>query len=222
MVDIERIEKIRASFLSQIEKMPEEQQAELKEQILRATPEELEQLAQSSSNNSGCIFCKIASGEIKTFKTYESVNVIAFLDINPASRGHMLIIPKKHVQYLFQLDNTTINEIFSLIKKLPAILKGSLNIEGLTTLFHQGKDQTVQHFSVSLFPRYKDDKLSFEQERKKADENELKSISIDISNRINNGEEEEKTNLVKEEKNKEIKNENIKKEISFFKKRIPR
>ena len=228
MINQEQAEKIRAALLAQIEKMPKEQAEGLKEQVLAATPEELEQFVSKSGvgggsgGEGGCIFCKIASGEIKTFKVYESQNILAFLDINPTSKGNTLVIPKKHFQYLFQIPNEVVFEIFSVIKRLSPLLINSVKAKGITTIFHQGKDQTVPHFNVSLIPRFENDTLEFEQPRKKGDEKELLELSTEISRKINKEIEEEKANKIKEEQLKEIKEEEQKKEISFFKKRIPR
>ena len=59
-----------------------------------------------------CIFCKIIRGEIPCYKVFESENCLAFLDISPLEKGHTIIIPKKSVDYIFDLDDSLYNELF--------------------------------------------------------------------------------------------------------------
>ena len=62
-----------------------------------------------------CIFCKIINGDIPSYKIYEDDIVIAFLDINPISLGHTLVIPKKHYINLDDIDNNTLNHIMKTV-----------------------------------------------------------------------------------------------------------
>ena len=59
-----------------------------------------------------CLFCKIINGEIPCYKVYEDDIVLAFLDVNPDSLGHTLIIPKKHYQDLMDIDSNTLSPEF--------------------------------------------------------------------------------------------------------------
>lgn len=68
------------------------------------------------------IFTKIVNREIPCYKITETENCLAFLDINPLAEGHTLVIPKKEVNYLFDLDNDLYNELFLLSKKIAAAL----------------------------------------------------------------------------------------------------
>jgi histidine triad (HIT) family protein len=63
-----------------------------------------------------CIFCKIASNEIKSTKIYEDNSFFAFLDLNPVSKGHVLIVPKSHSRWIHEAENNIISEIFILSK----------------------------------------------------------------------------------------------------------
>ena len=74
--------------------------------------------------NMNCIFCKIINGQIPSYKIYEDDMVYAFLDINPDSAGHTLIIPKKHFQDLSDIDDATLNHIM----KIKILLKHSTNV----------------------------------------------------------------------------------------------
>ena len=102
-----------------------------------------------------CLFCKMARGEIKTNKIYEDENVLAFLDINPDSDGHTLIIPKKHFQDLDDIDEETILCIFRAAKKIKLELEEKLGCEGMSLLQNNGYVQEIKHFHLHLKPYYK-------------------------------------------------------------------
>ena len=111
-----------------------------------------------------CIFCKIINGEIPCYKVYENDYVIAYLDINPMSPGHTLIVPKKHTLDLSSIDNETLLNIFETARILRTRLENKLNIDGLTLIQNNGDVQEVKHFHLHLKPYYKDKKeLSLEE-----------------------------------------------------------
>jgi histidine triad (HIT) family protein len=112
-------------------------------------------------NKENCIFCKIARGEMPSRKVYENKKVIAFLDVNPISKGHVLVIPKKHFKNIFDIDEAYLKEIMLVSKKISQLLKNKLNAEGVNILHASGKEaqQSVFHFHIHIIPRYKGDKL---------------------------------------------------------------
>ena len=101
-----------------------------------------------------CIFCKILKDEVPSYKIYEDDLVYAFLDINPDSIGHTLIIPKNHTLDIDTIDDET----FAHIKVIASILKKrmeeKLNIDGLTLIQNNGNIQDVKHFHMHLKPYY--------------------------------------------------------------------
>jgi histidine triad (HIT) family protein len=101
-----------------------------------------------------CIFCKIAKGEIPCEKVYENDSFLAFLDIQPISHGHTLIIPKTHIVWMQDADDETISEIFKLSKKLMLAIKNAFKCD-FVQVGVVGKD--VPHFHVHLTPRYLND-----------------------------------------------------------------
>lgn len=107
-----------------------------------------------------CIFCKIARGEEEAEKVYESDKVVAFLDIKPRSPGHTLVMPKKHVEVLTELENELLFEIFKAVKKVENMLKRALNPDAFNVGINDGKDagQVIPHLHVNIFPRFEDDK----------------------------------------------------------------
>ena len=109
--------------------------------------------------NNDCLFCKIVSGDIPSYKIYEDKIVIAFLDINPDSNGHTLIIPKKHYLDMDDIPLDTLNHIFKVAKELKVKLDSKLNTDGLTFVQNNGAIQEVKHFHLHLKPYYKDNEL---------------------------------------------------------------
>ena len=103
-----------------------------------------------------CIFCKIINGEIPCNKIYENDYVFAFLDINPDSDGHTLIIPKKHFTDLDDIDESTLTEIFKAAKHLKNVLEEKLECTGISLLQNNGSCQEVKHYHLHLKPYYKD------------------------------------------------------------------
>lgn len=105
-----------------------------------------------------CIFCKIINGDIPSYTIYEDDIVKCFLDINPDSNGHTLIIPKKHIKDLNDMDNTTFSHILEIAKKIKKSLEDKLNIDGLTLIQNNGAVQEVKHFHLHLKPYYLNNK----------------------------------------------------------------
>lgn len=101
-----------------------------------------------------CIFCKIVNSEIPAYKIYEDDLVLAFLDVNPDSVGHSLIIPKKHYCDLDDIDQNTLNHIMEVAKILKKRLKEKLNCDGLTLIQNNGLVQEVKHYHLHLKPFY--------------------------------------------------------------------
>lgn len=101
-----------------------------------------------------CIFCKIAGGEIPSYKVYEDDIVCAFLDANPDSDGHTLIIPKKHFTDLDDIDLETLNHINKTAKKIKKELEEKLGCIGLSLLQNNGSAQEVKHYHLHLKPYY--------------------------------------------------------------------
>jgi histidine triad (HIT) family protein len=112
---------------------------------------------------SDCIFCKIIKGEIPCFKIFEDDNVLAFADINPISRGHILIIPKRHFENMWEATEEELVTVMRTAKKLVHAIKDAINPDGVAVLQLNGKavNQVVMHYHFHLIPRSKEEgKLS--------------------------------------------------------------
>lgn len=104
-----------------------------------------------------CIFCKIVAGDIPSVKVYEDDQVLAFLDISQATKGHTLLIPKRHVQDIFAYDEDLAAAVFTRLPKLARAIKASdPAITGLNILNNNGEVayQSVFHSHIHLIPRY--------------------------------------------------------------------
>ena len=108
-----------------------------------------------------CIFCKIINGEIPAVKVLDEELVVAFMDINPSSRGHMLVVPKKHAENIFEISESDLAATVKAVKRCAKAAKEALNAEGITILQLNGKasDQIVPHMHVHIIPRWENDGL---------------------------------------------------------------
>ena len=124
-----------------------------------------------------CIFCKIASGDIPSHTIYEDERVRAFLDINPANEGHTLIIPKKHADNIYDIDEEDLKAIIAVSKKIAIKLKEILGVENINLVQSNGKaaQQDVFHFHMHVVPRHENDGLNIwdGKEKKEPDFEEL-------------------------------------------------
>lgn len=102
------------------------------------------------------IFCKIINGEIPSYKLYEDDNVLAFLDINPQTNGHTLIIPKKHYLDIDDITNETLEHIEETARYIKKLLTNKLNCDGITFVQNNGCCQEVKHYHLHLIPQYEE------------------------------------------------------------------
>lgn len=113
-----------------------------------------------------CIFCKIIKGEVPCYKIFENDKVMAFLDINPVAEGHTLIVPKKHYNDIFEIDEDYLSEVANISKKIAIRLKDCFGAEGIN-IFQANREsgeQAVFHYHMHIIPRRKEDGISFSKE----------------------------------------------------------
>ncbi len=111
-----------------------------------------------------CIFCKIIHGEIPAAVVYEDSDFIGFLDINPRSRGHTLIIPKRHYTTLLEMDEETLQRLGVVLKHVADHLVRVLDAKGFNILSNNGESagQVVKHVHFHIIPRYEEKGHSLE------------------------------------------------------------
>jgi len=137
-----------------------------------------------------CIFCKIIDGEVPAVKVLDKDKVIAFMDINPASRGHMLIVPKKHVENIFEISEDDLSAVMNAVKHCAQAVRQALKAEGITVLQLNGKasDQIIPHLHVHIMPRWQNDRLSVSQwEMNEGNIDELQEIAREVKEHIPSG-----------------------------------
>lgn len=106
-----------------------------------------------------CIFCKIANGEIPSKTLYEDEDFRVILDLGPATKGHALILPKRHSANLYELPDETAAKVMVLAKKMAVKMTERLQCDGFNVIQNNGETagQTVMHYHLHLIPRYQDD-----------------------------------------------------------------
>ena len=112
--------------------------------------------------NENCIFCKIAAGEIPSATIYEDDDFRVILDIEPASKGHALILPKDHYANLYELPEELASKALVIAKKVVTKMTEIVGCDGYNVLQNNGEaaGQTVFHFHMHLIPRYKEDSVT--------------------------------------------------------------
>ncbi|AJA90200.1 diadenosine tetraphosphate hydrolase [Borreliella chilensis] len=136
-----------------------------------------------------CIFCKIIKKELPCYKVYEDDLVLAFLDINPLSVGHTLVIPKEHSENLLSMDDKFNQRVLKVCKKISnALKKMNLSIcSGINIHSSLGADagQEVFHTHFHVIPRFKNDGFVFKRSDKlNLEVEKFKQLSIQISMNI--------------------------------------
>ena len=108
-----------------------------------------------------CIFCKIVAGEIPSTRVHEDERTIAFMDINPATRGHALVIPREHATDLHEISAEDLQAVALAAQRLAARARDRLGADGVNLINSCGAVawQSVFHFHMHVVPRYDDDPL---------------------------------------------------------------
>lgn len=108
-----------------------------------------------------CIFCRIVTGEIPCYKLAETPVALAFLDIMPISRGHALVIPKRHVELAYKATPAMMAEVMSLATRLANAIADATQCDGMNLLINCGPraGQVVPHAHLHIIPRYADDNI---------------------------------------------------------------
>ncbi|MCP4546444.1 MAG: HIT family protein [bacterium] len=130
-----------------------------------------------------CIFCKIASGDLPAFKVFEDERVLAFLDINPGTRGHTLIIPRFHSKDLFALTDADSAAIMAAAQKIAPVLIRETGADGLNLHQSNGEaaGQVIFHYHMHLLPRWHGDSLCSPWTPGTSDSNDLQQFAERIS-----------------------------------------
>jgi len=137
-----------------------------------------------------CIFCKIIKGELPSSKIYEDDELLAFLNIQPVNKGHVLIIPKQHQELIAELDDKTLGNMIALANKInKAIRKSDIKSEGINLFLADGEaaGQDIFHVHLHVIPRFSKDGFGFvfpEGYKNKPQREELDIISQKIQSHL--------------------------------------
>ena len=123
-----------------------------------------------------CIFCKIINGDIPSYTLYEDELIKVFLDVNPISNGHSLIVPKKHFTDIKDIDLEILTHIQKIVKELFPKYKEKLNCDGITLCQNNEYGQEVKHYHLHIIPRYENDGINFKSEIVKKDPKDIYEI----------------------------------------------
>lgn len=126
-----------------------------------------------------CIFCRIVAGEAPAEVVYEDEAALAFMDVSPWSRGHLLVIPKRHARNLFDLPEEDGAAVMRAAIRIAPMLKRASNAAGLNLwqANERSAGQTVFHFHLHLLPRYVDDGIGLRISPRRAGGEELRQMA---------------------------------------------
>ena len=129
-----------------------------------------------------CIFCAIAAGEGPGEVVQEDEHTVAFMDINPWTRGHALVIPRAHSRNLYEIGEEDLARTMAAAKRLAERMRDALGCDGINVLnsCEQAAWQTVFHFHVHVIPRYDDDPLQLPARPEQVDHEQLEPVAAEI------------------------------------------
>ena len=129
-----------------------------------------------------CVFCKIVNGDIPSNTIYENSEFKVIMDISPATKGHVLVLPKEHFKDIYDIDAETAGKLFQLAAVVARALKEVLHCDGLNIIQNNGEiaGQTVFHFDMHLIPRYEGDDVTVKWKEHSMDAEEMDQLRKDI------------------------------------------
>jgi histidine triad (HIT) family protein len=131
-----------------------------------------------------CLFCGIVAGDVPAQVVDSDEHTVAFMDINPATRGHALVVPREHAADLFEISDDDLARTFAAARRLARRIEGTLGADGFNILNSCGPAawQTVFHFHVHVVPRYDDDPLKLPWVPRPGDSDEIARTADEIRN----------------------------------------
>jgi histidine triad (HIT) family protein len=129
-----------------------------------------------------CIFCKIAAGEAPATIVHEDERTLAFMDINPATRGHMLVIPRRHARDLLEIDVDDLKATVAVGRQLAKRAVERLEADGVNLLNSCGRAawQVIFHFHLHVIPRYEGDPLRLPWVPGDGDPDEIAAVAAQL------------------------------------------
>ena len=136
-----------------------------------------------------CIFCAIIEGKAPAEVIYEDEAVVAFLDINPANDGHTLIVPRQHVQDIFDIGEETAAAVMRAVVRVAQAIKAALQPDGVNLMQASGRAafQSVFHFHIHIVPRWWGDDLRLPWHPRPGDPVAIRAVAARIREHISGG-----------------------------------
>lgn len=129
-----------------------------------------------------CIFCKIAAGELPAQVVDEDEHTLAFMDLNPWTRGHALVIPRNHSRNLYEAGDTDLAQAAAATARLARKMRDRLGCDGVNVLnsCEPAAWQTVFHLHFHVIPRYHGDPLDLPTRPQPADQDDLAKVADEL------------------------------------------
>jgi histidine triad (HIT) family protein len=126
-----------------------------------------------------CIFCAIVAGDMAAHVIDEDEHTLAFMDINPWTRGHALVIPRTHSKNLYEIEGADLERTNVAARRLALRMRDRLACDGVNVLnaCEPAAWQSVFHFHLHVIPRYHDDPLSLPTRPRQAEQDELAELA---------------------------------------------
>ena len=161
---------------------PEEQSIAVKTLFDKEELDFLRHNAQSQGGMQRCVFCSIAKGEVRAKIVYDDAHFSAFLDINPANPGHILVIPKQHYEVLPQIPDELLGAYMKLLKILAAAVFEATQAQGVNIIQNNGvaAGQAFPHVHIHIIPRFENDGIKLNWDAKKVTEKQLENLQSKI------------------------------------------
>jgi histidine triad (HIT) family protein len=129
-----------------------------------------------------CIFCAIVAGDGPAQKVDEDEHTVAFLDVNPWTRGHALVVPRRHTPNLYEIDDEDLRHAAVAARRLARRMRERLGCDGVNLLnaAEPAAWQTVFHFHLHVIPRYHDDPLELPTRPQQVEAEELEKVAEEL------------------------------------------
>lgn len=134
----------------------------------------------------GCIFCAIVEGRAPSQRVYDDEHTIAFMDINPATDGHTLVIPRRHVRDLFEIGEEEARDVMAATVRVAQQVRRALEPEGMNLIHATGAVafQSVFHFHVHVVPRWRSDRIRLPWVPVRGDDTRIAAIAERIRSAV--------------------------------------
>lgn len=136
----------------------------------------------AEGNDEDCLFCGIVAGDVPAQIIDSDEDTVAFMDISPATRGHALVIPRRHSRDLIEISDEDLAATARAARRLAQRMEATLEPDGFNVLnsCRPAAWQTVFHFHIHVVPRYDDDPLELPWVPKSGDEEQIKAVAEEI------------------------------------------